>query len=124
MSQNKVAVQFKVFKIFGLLPINAPPSARGELAVTYLDEEMRISRGDKGNLFVLLVGASVCSGRPGPHALGCMRWRAVQSAVAWMSEQVGELSSMRALLLGTGRGGSRRCGVMGHCLLFYSPLLC
>lgn len=27
----------------------------GELAVTYLDEEMRISRGDKGNLFVLLM---------------------------------------------------------------------
>lgn len=25
----------------------------GELAVTYLDEELRISRGDKGNLFVL-----------------------------------------------------------------------
>lgn len=27
----------------------------GELAITYLDEEMRISRGDKGNLFVLLM---------------------------------------------------------------------
>jgi hypothetical protein len=27
----------------------------GELAMTYLDEEMRISRGDKGNLFVLLM---------------------------------------------------------------------
>lgn len=27
----------------------------GELAVTYLDEDMRISRGDKGNLFVLLM---------------------------------------------------------------------
>lgn len=53
MSVNKVAVQFQVFKIGGLLPIKAPPTARGELAFTYLDDEMRISRGDKGNLFVL-----------------------------------------------------------------------
>jgi hypothetical protein len=30
-------------------------SASGELAITYLDDEMRISRGDKGNLFVLLM---------------------------------------------------------------------
>jgi hypothetical protein len=44
-----------VFKIFGLIPVNAPPSARGELAVTYLDEDLRVSRGDKGNLFVLTV---------------------------------------------------------------------
>lgn len=29
--------------------------AAGELAVTYLDEELRISRGDKGNLFVLVM---------------------------------------------------------------------
>uniref|UniRef100_A0A383VK47 Plastid lipid-associated protein/fibrillin conserved domain-containing protein n=1 Tax=Tetradesmus obliquus TaxID=3088 RepID=A0A383VK47_TETOB len=55
MSVNKVAVQFKTFKIFGLIPISAPASAKGELAMTYLDDEMRISRGDKGNLFVLLM---------------------------------------------------------------------
>jgi len=55
MSTNKVAVQFKQFKIFGLIPITAPASAKGELAITYLDEDMRISRGDKGNLFVLLM---------------------------------------------------------------------
>lgn len=30
-------------------------TSAGELAITYLDEEMRISRGDKGNLFVLLM---------------------------------------------------------------------
>jgi hypothetical protein len=34
-----------------LLPLLLP----GELAMTYLDEQMRISRGDKGNLFVLLM---------------------------------------------------------------------
>ena len=50
---NKVAVKFQEFKIFGLIPVTAPPSARGELAITYLDEDTRISRGDKGNLFVL-----------------------------------------------------------------------
>eukprot|EP00878_Enallax_costatus_P002034 GHUV01002198.1.p1 GENE.GHUV01002198.1~~GHUV01002198.1.p1 ORF type:complete len:211 (+),score=67.08 GHUV01002198.1:187-819(+) len=55
LSTNKVAVQFKTFKIGGLIPITAPPSAKGELAITYLDEDMRISRGDKGNLFVLLM---------------------------------------------------------------------
>jgi hypothetical protein len=108
---NKVAVQFKQFKLLGLITINAPPTARGELAVgaapaclpaclptvpccmwacgpaalrlrwgsrlppcwacwaqpadcplprcraapqvTYLDDTLRVSRGDKGNLFVL-----------------------------------------------------------------------
>jgi hypothetical protein len=54
LSQSKVAVQFDVFGLFGgLIKINAPPSAKGELDMTYLDEELRVSRGDKGNLFVL-----------------------------------------------------------------------
>lgn len=46
-------MQFKEFRILGLIPIQAPPSARGKLDTTYLDEDLRISRGDKGNLFVL-----------------------------------------------------------------------
>jgi hypothetical protein len=29
--------------------------ARGELEITYLDDELRISRGDRGNLFVLVM---------------------------------------------------------------------
>jgi hypothetical protein len=33
LSANKVAVQFKQFKLLGIIPITAPPSARGELAV-------------------------------------------------------------------------------------------
>ena len=53
MSKNKVAVQFQMFYIGSLIPIKAPPTARGELEITYLDEDLRISRGDKGNLFVL-----------------------------------------------------------------------
>ncbi len=53
MSKNKVAVQFQTFYIGSLIPIKAPPTARGELEITYLDEDLRISRGDKGNLFVL-----------------------------------------------------------------------
>ena len=48
-----VDVQFVKFFIFGLIPVVAPPSARGALAVTYLDEDIRVSRGDRGNLFVL-----------------------------------------------------------------------
>ncbi|XP_058089680.1 probable plastid-lipid-associated protein 4, chloroplastic isoform X1 [Magnolia sinica] len=53
LSSTKVAVKFDTFKIAGLIPIKAPGRARGELEITYLDEELRISRGDKGNLFIL-----------------------------------------------------------------------
>ncbi|KAI5066197.1 hypothetical protein GOP47_0018821 [Adiantum capillus-veneris] len=53
LSGRKVAVKFDVFKIAGLISIKAPERARGELEITYLDEELRVSRGDKGNLFVL-----------------------------------------------------------------------
>lgn len=52
ISQSKVAVQFKKFSI-GPISFNAPESAKGELDVTYVDSELRLSRGDKGNLFVL-----------------------------------------------------------------------
>jgi hypothetical protein len=45
-------VQFKQFDIGGI-KINAPEGFRGSLDVTYLDEEMRLTRGDKGNIFVL-----------------------------------------------------------------------
>lgn len=48
-----VDVQFKRFGI-GWLRIPAPPSARGVLETTFLDDSLRISRGDKGNLFVLV----------------------------------------------------------------------
>ncbi|KAK6254011.1 hypothetical protein QUC31_015731 [Theobroma cacao] len=53
LNARKVAVKFDSFKIGGLIPIRAPGRARGELEITYLDEELRISRGDKGNLFIL-----------------------------------------------------------------------
>ena len=53
LSRSKVKVQFKVFKLLNLIALNAPPSAVGELDITYLDEELRISRGDKGHLFIL-----------------------------------------------------------------------
>jgi hypothetical protein len=45
-----------IFKRFGIgwLKLPAPKSARGFLTTTYLDDEMRISRGDKGNVFVLV----------------------------------------------------------------------
>jgi len=56
-TKNKVKVQFQKFSIG---PISYTPNGidinkfKGELSVTYLDEDMRISRGDKGNAFVLL----------------------------------------------------------------------
>ncbi|KAJ0710738.1 putative plastid-lipid-associated protein [Helianthus annuus] len=53
VNSRKVAVKFDYFKILGLIPVKAPDTARGSLEITYLDEELRVSRGDKGNLFVL-----------------------------------------------------------------------
>ncbi|KAL6184162.1 hypothetical protein ACLB2K_045566 [Fragaria x ananassa] len=53
LNARKVAVKFDFFKIASLIPVKAPDRARGELEITYLDEELRVSRGDKGNLFIL-----------------------------------------------------------------------
>jgi hypothetical protein len=52
VSDSKVDVQFKRFTI-GPVSFNAPSSFMGELDVTYLDDDLRLSRGDKGNIFVL-----------------------------------------------------------------------
>ncbi|KAL5714505.1 putative plastid-lipid-associated protein 4 [Ranunculus cassubicifolius] len=53
LNARKVGVKFDYFKILGLIPVKAPERAVGELEITYLDEDFRISRGDKGNLFIL-----------------------------------------------------------------------
>ena len=45
-------VQFKRFTL-GPVGFDAPESFRGSLDITYLDEDLRLSRGDKGNIFVL-----------------------------------------------------------------------
>jgi hypothetical protein len=50
--KSKVTVRFRRFGI-GPLRISAPKSAVGELDTTYLDDTLRVSRGDKGNIFVL-----------------------------------------------------------------------
>lgn len=52
-NSQKVAVKFDYFKILGLVPVKAPERALGSLEITYLDEDLRVSRGDKGNLFIL-----------------------------------------------------------------------
>ena len=52
-SPSAADVQFVRFSIFGMFGVDAPASARGALDTTYLDEELRVGRGDKGNLFVL-----------------------------------------------------------------------
>ncbi|KAH7518793.1 hypothetical protein FEM48_Zijuj09G0208700 [Ziziphus jujuba var. spinosa] len=53
LNSRRVAVKFDFFKIASLIPIKSPGSGRGQLEITYLDEELRISRGNRGNLFVL-----------------------------------------------------------------------
>ena len=53
VSPSKVDVFFKQFVFGKLLKINAPSSFRGSLDITYVDEDLRLSRGDKGNIFVL-----------------------------------------------------------------------
>lgn len=53
LSNSKVAVKFDKFKIGGTVPVNAPETARGEIEITYLDKDLRITRGNKGNLFIL-----------------------------------------------------------------------
>lgn len=50
---NTVGVKFNKFIILGLIRVKAPEKARGILQVTYLDDDLRLSRGDRGNLFVL-----------------------------------------------------------------------
>ena len=45
-------VQFKRFQL-GPIGFNAPESFKGSLDITYLDDEDRLTRGDKGNIFVL-----------------------------------------------------------------------
>ena len=52
-TRSKAAMQFERFKI-GPFAFAAPKGLSGELDTTYLDSEMRISRGDLGNIFVLL----------------------------------------------------------------------
>ena len=50
---NRVDVRFEKF-ILGPISFPAPKELTGSLTTTYLDEELRISRGDRDNLFVLL----------------------------------------------------------------------
>jgi len=45
-------VQFKRFSI-GPVGFDAPESFKGALDITYLDDDFRLTRGDKGNIFVL-----------------------------------------------------------------------
>jgi hypothetical protein len=45
-------VQFKRFSI-GPIGFDAPERFTGSLDVTYLDDEFRLTRGDKGNIFIL-----------------------------------------------------------------------
>jgi len=45
-------VKFRKFMI-GPISFDAPDSFRGALDITYLDDDVRLTRGDKGNIFVL-----------------------------------------------------------------------
>jgi PAP_fibrillin len=51
--QPRHLVETSIRAAGGLIRVTAPDSAKGKLDTTFLDEELRISRGDKGNLFIL-----------------------------------------------------------------------
>lgn len=51
-NDNLTDVQFKRFSI-GPLGFDAPEQFKGSLDVTYLDDQVRLTRGDKGNIFIL-----------------------------------------------------------------------
>ncbi|XP_021909674.1 probable plastid-lipid-associated protein 4, chloroplastic isoform X2 [Carica papaya] len=53
LNERRVAVKFDYFKIVGMIPVKSAGSGRGQLEIIYLDEELRISRGNRGNLFIL-----------------------------------------------------------------------
>ncbi|XP_004485513.1 probable plastid-lipid-associated protein 4, chloroplastic [Cicer arietinum] len=53
LNSRRVTVKFDFFKIASLIPIKSPGTGRGQLEITYLDEDLRISRGNRGNLFIL-----------------------------------------------------------------------
>ncbi|XP_019100065.1 PREDICTED: probable plastid-lipid-associated protein 5, chloroplastic [Camelina sativa] len=54
LSSKKAAVKLQMYKILGFIPKKAPDdTAPGELEITYVDEELRITRG-KGNLLFVL----------------------------------------------------------------------
>ena len=56
ITSSLCAVQFTQFS-FGagdIIKVRAPKSFKGTLDVTYVDDEFRLSRGDKGNIFVLV----------------------------------------------------------------------
>jgi hypothetical protein len=55
---SEVAVQFEEFSFAfpstpPFLKVKSPASFKGRLDVTYIDSDLRLSRGDKGNIFVL-----------------------------------------------------------------------
>ncbi|CAK9151187.1 unnamed protein product [Ilex paraguariensis] len=53
LNARRVAVKFDAFRIAGVIPIKSRGSGRGQLEITYLDGDLRISRGNQGNLFIL-----------------------------------------------------------------------
>lgn len=56
VSANRFDVNFVRFVVFGFIPIDVEKNDRfrGWLEVTYLDDNLRVSRGNRGNLFVLV----------------------------------------------------------------------
>lgn len=52
LTKTEVKVNFQTFFV-GPLAIPAPSSATGRLDITYVDEDFRLSRGDKGSFFIL-----------------------------------------------------------------------
>mmetsp|Transcript_3361 Transcript_3361/g.5891 ORF Transcript_3361/g.5891 Transcript_3361/m.5891 type:complete len:241 (-) Transcript_3361:664-1386(-) len=50
----RVNVQFKQFVFGNILKVNAPSTAKGWLDITFLDDTMRISRGNQKSVFIMV----------------------------------------------------------------------
>lgn len=60
-SSSAVDVQFQEFTV-GPLKVKAAQKFRGAIDITYVDDEVRITRGNEGNLFVLVRAAGLEAG--------------------------------------------------------------
>ncbi|OMO92082.1 hypothetical protein COLO4_17880 [Corchorus olitorius] len=101
LNSRKVAVKFDFFKIGGLIPIKAPGRARGELEITYLDEELRNSNSQHKSRLRLVVHSQAQGDK---WKLTDIDTNAVQERInSWLSKTQHFLTEVTLPLVKTGQ---------------------